>query len=204
MKARSQEGVKFSEAPEIRGETTPTNEEGKAWGKKSMRRLAITDDERARVRLVANNLRKTGVRLLKFMMEHREGDETEYWRTTELADYLGAYADNIRANIRRLVNAGALEVHTSAEIDGHKALVKMGNVDIANKILKYHLKFVTPKIARALTPLLEYPISLLLSSSEFAQQCEYYGLTPEEGVDALSHYNMCKSAEGGESIVRLR
>jgi len=134
-----------------------------------------------RVDMKAVARRSTSVKILRFLLEHKERD----FSNKELHTKLGIANKTVNHNLRKvLLKAGILEL-VVPRVDKRNKCYRIVNSKVAEAIIRLHDRFASFVLAKLLPYSSYASISGLKENPKFLEICEKFRLDVDEGIECL-------------------
>ena len=143
--------------------------------------------------------RSTSVKILQFLCKHKERD----FSCTEVHKILKIPYMTVNYALRKLVEAGVLDRVVPFAVDNRNKCYRIGNLKVAEAIIKLHDRFVSFKLAKVL-PYDFISINNLKKNMKFLELCRKFKLTPDEGIESLKLNNRKVELVYGEHLGRKK
>ena len=161
----------------------------------SNRNWKETISEKATISAIAK--RRNAVKILIFL---NKNDDAFYLQ--EVADNLDMNEMTAWCNLYKLVEAGMV-VKSGVKVDARTKYYEITNRELAKKVIEKYKNLVAFRLAR-LVPYNRLFSEQLKKDSRFVEECEFYGLTIDEGINVVKMCPKVGSESDGNRLILWR
>ena len=151
--------------------------------------------EKATISAIAK--RRNAVKILIFL---NKNDDAFYLQ--EVADNLDMNEMTAWCNLYKLVEAGMV-VKSGVKVDARTKYYEITNRELAKKVIEKYKNLVAFRLAR-LVPYNRLFSEQLKKDSRFVEECEFYGLTIDEGINVVKMCPKVGSESDGNRLILWR